>query len=403
MNKWTKRLIPVGILGVGAAVMFFMSATPKANAVAEAPDPLANAPYVQTLLVTMQEAQPELVLYGQLMSQQQLDITAPQGSKVQQILVRNGDYVQAGEGLFVLSNEDLLLQQKQVAANVADIKARIAQQLANHKNNQAALKIEQELLSINQQSVNRLNKLSSQSLSSAQELENAQRNLQSQRLQVNNRQLQIANHEQTMMQLQASLEQAQTQLDLINQDVADLAVKAEFAGRINGIEINRFDEVKANQVLATLVDDQQLVVKSQVALPKVADANLQQAAPAHIELAGTQYKMPLVSANQLAKSGSVALEFALENAPQGLLLDRYVRITWPQNAQSGFMVPKSAVYSNDRIYSVNDNQLTRHDVTVLGYVDDMALVGANEDLSGAQVLVSRLQDAAPLKLVNLAE
>ena len=138
MTKWKTRLLPIAIVLVGAGVAFAMFKTPKSSLPEPASDPFANAPYVQTSQLTATSAQPEVNLYGQIISAQQVELTAPQGSKVESILVKNGQLVEQGTVLMVLSNDELQLQQAQAQSRIAEIEARISQQQLSYNNDLAA-------------------------------------------------------------------------------------------------------------------------------------------------------------------------------------------------------------------------------------------------------------------------
>jgi multidrug efflux pump subunit AcrA (membrane-fusion protein) len=405
MNPRLKKILPVIILLIGGLIAFFMFKTPQERPKVVEKSPLDDAPYVQSQTLTQGTYSPELSLYGYLTSAQQINVFAPQGSKVDSVLVNNGDYVSKGQLIMTLSNDDLYLQQQQISKRIIDAQSQISLQKTSNQSNKEALSIEQDILKLNKQSVDRLKKIAGRSLTAAAEVENSQRNYNSQRLVVNNRQLMIKNHDQTMKQLNSNLADLMSQQTIIEKNIATLNVTADFDGRVENISVKPFDTV-SSQAVMLLINDKTLDIKTHIALNQIQGIDLVENTQAAVTINNKNNEITLKNIRPLAESGAVELTFSMDNGYDNLVLNRYVNLIYRLSEVSGlYAVPNESVYSNNRVYLIEDTQLQRKDITVVGRQfsqgQDFLLIQSDENLSDQLLLTTRLSDAVQSRLVNL--
>ncbi|WP_196161566.1 efflux RND transporter periplasmic adaptor subunit [Reinekea sp. G2M2-21] len=398
--RWKGLLYPVLVVGVGVGIGGWFMANPKSSvAFAEQSltvDPLIDAPTVATILPQSGQYAPQLQLYGQLRSKQQVRINSPASAEVLKVLVNEGDVVAEGDPLVELDTRSLRRQVDQLQARRQDISARRQAEAQQHENNVAALVVEESLVDIARRSVARLTDLKAKNLASASDLENAERTLQNQLLSWQNRKLAIARYQTTDQQFQAQLAELDSQIDQATEQLQDATVTAPFAATVSQVEIQQRANVQAGQSLMTLVDAQQQELIAWVsanALPANVSLNQLQG---QLETEQGLVPVSLLYADPAANAGSLRLFFAAEQADASLTLNRYYRIWVDLPTQQAFAVPESSVYSNQYLYQLQDNQLQRVQVDVVGerFQDGQLWRLVMGELAAEPVLVTRLQNAA---------
>jgi len=415
-----KTMLPVVILVIGSGVTYSMMKTAKTEPVIESPaSALDEAPYVTTRLVNSDNHQPQLSLYGYLRSAQEIEMYAPNGSKVEEVMVENGQSVTEGQVLVRFTNEDLKLQQASLTRQMVEIKSQISQQKNTHKSNLSALDIEKSILKLNKQSVDRLSRIAGKSLTAASDVESAERNYNNQRLVVNNRELAISKHSQTLSSLNSNLAELTVRKANNDKKIAELTMIAEFAGRVENISVSDFDSTN-NEAILMLIDDASPVIDAQISLKQVNQLSGNTSfknSKAFAVLADQTVQLSLKSSAALAKSGTQALSFSVDTKLINPILNRYVKMILPLPAQKNvYQVPNTSVYSNNHVYLVIDNQLKRQPIEVIGRTfydlndqdalqenSPTLLIRSQKDLNNQPLLVTRLSDATESRLVNVAK
>jgi biotin carboxyl carrier protein len=277
-----------------------------------------------------------------------------------------------------------------------DLIARLSVEQAQHDANKAALEVEQQLVDIARRSVTRLTNLKSQNLSSSAELENAERTLQTQLLSLQNRELSIARFSGIEQQYRAQLIELDSQIEQAEEQLAEASVTAPFSAKVSQVEVQVGASLNAGQTLMTLVDpDQQEIVAwvSANALDSVPSVN---GLKGELENANQVLPVQLTHADPSANAGSLRLFFETDSSMNSLILNRFYRMWINLPTVEAFAVPESSVYSNQYVYAIEDNQLVRLAVDVIGerYQEGQLWRLVNAQLNGKQVLVTRLENAA---------
>lgn len=409
MTSRTKKfLYPLLVIVVGLALISWMTATSKSSIVpaeVAAVDPLLNAPTVKTTKITRSNLAPQVVLYSQFKSAQQIAIKAPISTDVLAINVQEGDRVAKGDRLAELDTLALQRQLTQLSARKQEIEARFALEQKAHAANEIALPIEQNLVDIAQRSVDRLIGLENKNLASNADIENAERTLANQRLAFQNRQLAISRFEAIASQYQAQLIDIENQISQAKTNIESAFVYAPFDGIISELQVQVSDSISAGKTLMTLANEQQQQLEAWISVDALPSFNSASDLTAYIDTNSDQVEATLVSIDPVSQAGSVRLRFQLKDKTTALTLNRFYRLWLNLPAVSTFAVPQASVYSNGYVYSVEQNQLQRIGVTVIGerMIDGALWRLIEGDLSGKKVLVTRLQDAAHGLTVNLAQ
>lgn len=398
--RWKPVLYPLLVVAVGAGVGSWMISNPSSSlAFAEQNievDPLANAPTVQTILPVQDQYAPQLQLYSQLQSRQQVTVSSPAAAEVTAVRVFEGTVVQEGDVIVELDTSNLQRQVAQLQARQMDLQARRGAEKKQYENNVEALKVEAQLVAIAQRSVDRIENLQKRNLTSPAELENAERTLQNQRLSMNTRELAIDRFSLVDQQYQAQLMELNSQIDQAQEQLDDAMVKAPFTAKVSQVQVQVGATVNPGEPLLTLVDTNQQELVAWVSASSLDAVESLDTLEGQLQLASRTVPVTFSHADPAASAGSLRMFFEAQNNDTSLVLNRYYRMWVNLPAKSSFAVPESAVYSNAYVYTLADDRLQRKAVNVVGerYQDGQLWRLVQGELDGEAVLVTRLQNAA---------
>ena len=398
--RWKRWLYPVVVVGVGAGIGGFLISNPSSSlAYAEQSivvDPLADAPTVATIAPQRGDYAPQIQLYGQLRSTQQVKIDSPVAAQVTQVLVNEGDVVAEGAVLVQLDTKRLSRQVDQLQARRLDLVARRSAQAQQTDNDKQALVVEESLVDIARRSVARLTDLKAKNLTSASELENAERNLQTQLLSLQNRKLAIARFVTTDQQFEAQLIELDSQIDQAQEQLADATITAPFKATVSQVEVQVGASAQNGQTLMTLVNQEKQELVAWVAANALSNVQSKMLLQGQLEADTRSIPVSLLHTDPSANAGSLRLFFATDVPAPSLTLNRYYRMWINLPVQETVAVPESAVYSNRFVYQVVENRLNRIEISVVGerFEGGQLWRLIRGPLTDDPVLVTRLQNAA---------
>ncbi len=408
-SRWVRWSLPLVVLGAGVAGAMWMN-TAADSSVADSPEPepqpLADAPTVATVATDSGRWSPHLLLYPRYQSRQSVLLTSPVTAEVTAVEVAIGQSVEAGDVLLQLDDEALQRQVTQLEARRAELASRSRLEQTQYQSDQAALSIEQNLVAIAQRSVDRLQNLARQNLSSSADLEAAERILQNQRLALQQRELALTRYDDVEQQLVAQRDDLDSQLEQARDNLAQARVTAPFTGRVASIDVRPGTRVTNGNALLTLVNDQDTEWVAWVAAAALPDSAPLSALTAVVDVDSGSYPLELVQRDPVADRGSVRLFFqSMGEMPQATL-NRTYRLRLGLPGIQAHRVPDASVYANEAVYRVTDNRLERVPVRVLGeqFDDDQVwrLIAADLD-PGDRLLATRLQQASDGLAVKVAD
>ncbi|WP_287439432.1 biotin/lipoyl-binding protein [Reinekea sp.] len=414
--RWRRWLYPLLVLIVGAAVGSWLMSNPVARAgkpeAGVVVDPLLDAPTVAALAPIAQFYAPQMQLYSQLQSRQQVSVTSPASADVLAVRVQEGDSVEAGAVLIELDTRALTRQVDQLAARRQDLNARRALEAQQHDSNKKALDIERNLVAIARRSVERLTDLKARNLTSSSEMEVVERTYQNQLLALQNRELAIARFRLVDQQYQAQGVDLDSQLDQAKQALAEATISAPFAGRVSRVLVQVGAQVQSGAALLTLVDPDQQQLVAWAAASSLAGVDLLSGLSGNLALdaqLGNQADIQTVGValsyvDPASDGGSLRLFFATDPGANTLVLNRYYRLWIDLPRVEAFAVPQTSVYSDQYVYRVENDALVRVPVQMVGdrLQDGELWRLVTGDLDGSTVLATRLQEAAQGLAVRVA-
>lgn len=405
--RWKRWLYPIVVLAIGGGIAFYMMSNRVSSLdsqVAQQPiDPLADAPTVSVLLPELQNYSPQLRLYSQLKSRQQVAINASTSTEILKVLVSEGDRVATGQPLVQLDSKTLQRQVNQLRSQRSSLQANLELERQQHISNQQSLQVERRLVDIAQRSVDRITGLKARNLSSDAEVEAAERSLQTQLLSLQNRQLAVNRFQFVERQYQAQLTELESKLEEAQEQLDDATVSAPFAGVVSNVSAQVGAKPTAGAPLMTLVDQSNQELVAWVAVNALDSAG-SEALTGVMDVSGQSVNVQLAHMDPAAESGSLRLFFNIVGNTPPMTINRYYPLFVNLPAVPSFALPEEAVYSNRYVYRVDENALTRVPVTVVGerFVDGRLWRLVQGNLEEASILVTRLQDVAQGKLVREA-
>lgn len=393
-------LLPVLVLLVGFLSARYMLDTQREVTPAEDPAMEAGAPgdvaTVAVVLAQSVSAAPELTLYGQVLPERRLEKVAPRTGEVSTLMVAAGDAVAAGDTLLTLSTRDSERQLAQLAERERDLAAEERQEQRQQAAAEEALQIEQELTAIAERSVSRVRDLQQRNLSSASDLEEAERNLQTQRLSVNQQRLEVEGHEDRLERLAVRRAELELDIEQLQDEIDDATVTAPFSGEVVDLQVEAGSSVSAQNPILTLIDRSRLRIEAQ--LPVHQAPLLTQGMAATLTTDSDDLAVTLRSWEPVSRSGSLRLRFDTTDDALPAAIDAFypLRLVLPERDEV-FPLPLAALYESRHVYRVVDSQLERVSVDIEGYrgrgEQAEALVRSDDLNSGDRLLLTRLANA----------
>ncbi|WP_432470883.1 HlyD family efflux transporter periplasmic adaptor subunit [Amphritea sp. HPY] len=368
---------------------------------------------VKTVPARFESRQPRLTLYGKVESPRSSTLSSSVTAYVAEQAIAEGNRVSAGQLLIQLDNRDaqLLLTQRQ--ADVDRINAQIEAEKVRYQSDLKALRIERELVSITQRTLERFKNLSSRQAASQNQLDEARRTKQQQALSLNSREQSIADHPNRMAQLTAQQQQASALRDSAALDLERTSIRAPYAGRIASISVAPGDRVRSGDTLLSIYNDRNLEIRAQIPSRFLPRIRSQLAASASIiaraELDGQTLDLQLDRLAGEVGSGRVGVDALLRVVSSGFSLEpgRAIALDVALPAIDRVLaLPPQAIYGTDRLYSVTRGRLESHRIIKVGDTIDsqgkpIILVRSDSLQSDDQILATQLPNAISGLLVKV--
>ncbi len=336
---------------------------------------------INTILIKASRQNPELLLYARIESHQQATLRSPATAYVQATPALEGAIVQKGQLLLKLDPLDAQLFLEQKKAEVDFAQAALLVEKNKNNTDLASLELEEQLVNLVNQNVNRELKLSKQKLGSQSRVDDAELAAVREKLGRASRELSIDNYQARIKQLEADLNRATADKDLAALNVKRTQIVAPFAGIINLKSVAIGDRVSINDPLLKIYAIDALEARAQLATHRLA--LIQDALNHNISLNGTILDAPKlqVKLNRLAgevesNEGGIDALFTILGDKTELRLGQAVKIKLQLPALDNvYTVPSTALFEIDNkhyLYTVvSDEEAHRlkiHQVTVKGTI-----------------------------------
>ncbi len=396
MTANKRTILPTLILALGVAGFVALKVTRPIQPAAQVQE---RAWRVQVREALPRVLAPSLTLYGQVETPDILKAAAPGEAVVQEVLVKEGDRVRAGQRLLVLDPRDFLPAVRQAQAQVDELKAQIASEHQRHRADLLSLTRERRILELAQAAVDRAERLKKQNLGSGSALDEARQAAQIQALKVTAREYDIADHGARLERLEALAARAQARLEEARLALERSQVSAPFDGIVARVQVAAGDRVRAADVMLSLYAVDSLELRARIPAPYQDELRRALAAGQAIRgSAGEAVRLRLDRFSGEADPSGIDALFRIEQGREWLRVGEMLAFQIQRPPRAGvFPVPYQALYGSDRIYLMAAGRMRGLQVEVLGTYqgegEEQLLVRSDAVQAGDKVVVTHLPNA----------
>ncbi len=363
-------LFAVLVLGLSFLGVFYLQGSKPLPPIAQEKE---HAWPVEISTVVYDEHRPQLTLLGHVESSHISHMTAAVEADVLQTIVSEGHRVRQGELLVALDAAETTMNQALREAEVEDLEAQIQIENNAHQATLQAIENEKKLFELNTAGVQREQKLFKRKLGSESRLDTSQIALEKQALSLNARQLTLTNHSARLKQLQANLKRAKSQLERAQLDLRRTHIVAPFAGRVSRLHVSPGERVNPGSPVINIYAVDRLEIRSLIPERYLTAVTLGMQTTGNIKAWTTHLDSVLqLSLDRFAGSvdqarGGTDAIFTVDGETAMLPLGKAMQITLdlPPIADT-LGLPMQAIFSDNRVYKVEDNRLEAVAIKKLG-------------------------------------
>ena len=163
LKKISKILIPIVILGLSVAVARYLYQTKAQKPIAKITERVWR---VDTIKAKAGDYAASIILYGKVEAPELYNASAPAFGRVEKISIKEGQNVSKGQLLASMDQADFMPALKMAQAKIASFDAQIKNEQLRYRLDKKALKHQQALLVLGNQSLKRTEKIHKKKLAS---------------------------------------------------------------------------------------------------------------------------------------------------------------------------------------------------------------------------------------------
>lgn len=317
---------------------------------------------VSVLEVTPATLKPTFTAYGRVESSNVTHLRTDLNAEVAGVHVREGDWVEAGDVLITLNDEELALELMERRAELAQLEARLA-----------STRIEQEMFAESTGHYASMREVAQKKLRRHQDL--MAKRLISQALldevtaQANQANIEYQTHMRTLADFpnrlageQAAADRARAQLGQVELDIAKARITAPYRGPVLGVFVAPGDRSNIGATLADIANADAFEVRVQI--PERYGARLYDTlteARAVTAVTATGRVLPLSRLSSQVKRGQSGLdaffELTVDEGSPLTALGRLLELAVTLPAEDAVIaLPVQSLYESDRIYAVSESR-----------------------------------------------
>lgn len=394
---------PLMILLVVCLIIFYLVSTKPAPTKQQTPE---KEWLVATESILFTTTSPQINLLGRVTNPFDSTLSAGIVADVAKVPVRDGMYVKAGDLLIKLDDQEIQLSVQQRQADVAELNAQIMSEKNRYASDQAALKEEQQLLTIAENGVKRQASLQASKLVAQERYDAADSQRAQTALSVNARKLNLADHPSRLAQLKARLTRAETLLNNALLDAKRSEISAPFDGVITSVSVSPGERVQMGQALVSLYDNNNMEVHAQIPDRYVSKIREALAAGKLIKARSSRFgqskELFLKRLSGQVKTGSGGINgiFIPSDTKQSFIMNHAIEIMVNLPAiENSISLPLSAIYGSDRVYRVENGRLQAINIQLIGKEldplgkEDRAIIESKLLSSGDIIATTQLPNA----------
>lgn len=403
-----KKLAIIGIAILALLFLSYRGIYSKNMAKGQRPD--NTKPAVDVMTVQRKDMIRKIDLTGQTVPESQVDIAAKYTGKITQINVELGQRVSPGQILLIQDNSDVDIA---ISQNEASFRQANADTIESNATFQASYQKAQSDYQHSVTTYERYKTLYAEGAISKESLDNTEQQMISSRSALDTWSKQLtAGSAASVDSKMASRDKAQSAIDALRNQKADLTLRAPRSGVIGFRQAEVGNIVSAGQKLLSIVDNSNIYVDCSVSEQDIGQITLGVPTSISIESLGKSYtgKIIYISPAIDSKTQAFTIRVALDKPDATIRSGMFARTTIDVALRlQTLFVPKEAVISlngKDRIFIVNSNDQIEERIVQLGLRNDKSieiLDGLNDGEQIAVSNLSRLKAGTDIIPNNLAE
>ena len=409
MARLIKLIVPVLILALAIVVFMYMKKTKPEQPPVEISEKVWM---IDAMKVEYQSLASVQGLFGTVSSNAMVTASAPLSAEVMTVSVQPGDVIKKGQLLVALHPKDIEIPLLQAQASYEEAKAQLGLQKLANDANQQKLAHEKKVLELKHDQVERTKSLMKRNLASQSVLDGVREAFLRQEYAVVGMEQAVSEAQLRLMQAQANVQKAQAALEQaqLNQQRAQLV--APYDGRVAEVMVSEGDRVSPNAPMLSFYSLDSLELKVKLPIEQLAEVQASldmgdsQALKALFNERNQSHDLPLLRLAGQAQTSGVEAYFSIPKALSYKRPGELMEVLFQSAPMNDvFALPYSAIYGNDRIYTIEDQRLQAQTVQLVGEVQKQgqlwALVKSTSIPAGAKVMTTHLPNAVTgLKVVE---
>jgi len=387
-QQWRKKLATPALrrMGLAGGILAFAAGLSALIIVTgpdgEAEDQVEKAWPVSIVRAAPAELHPMFATYGRVEARTQAQLRANVRSTVEEVLVREGEWVQQGDLLIRLREDEIKLRLRDAQAEEVQQKAAldsIEREFSNLRGNSAHFK---KLYELSQGKLARQRTLAERKMIPQSLFEDAVEQAARDSLEYQAHLSALTDFPNRITQQRAQVEKAQVLVEQSRIDLAKIEIRAPFTGPVLAVEANLGDFTQVGVALVTIAEAVSFEVRA--AIPNQYTqrirAHLARGNPITARIDQTDRAPDHLSLSRIARNvrtgqGSLDAFFAFDpdqlrtgNIPD---LGRVLNLNTVLPPEPGLVaLPTQAIYENNRIYTIRDSRLLAVNVERVGEFQD---------------------------------
>ena len=406
INRRKGLLLILLALGAGVAIFSLLVMTKPDRPAVESRERVWQ---VAATTISLQRLSPQLTLYGRVESPEVFKAAAPGQGRVAAVLASEGTRVKAGDPLVILDEKDFMPAVTQARADVTELEAQIESEKLRYASDKQALSEQQRLLELAKAELVRAENLEQRNLGSESALDQARQSVAQQQLSLSTRQLNVADHGARLARLEASLERAKARVAVAERDFDRSRITAPFDGIVSLLAVTVGNQAKANDVVLEMYSLDSLEIRATVPVIHQRELLAATAQGERYPARSGDISLRLDRISGQAGTAGIDALFSIESGSERLRLGQQLTILLMRPEQPDLaMLPFQALYGNDRIYRINDEE--RLETLVVEQVGslyhegtEMLLVRSDDLGDGDRIVSTHLPNAVQGLKVSVVE
>jgi multidrug efflux pump subunit AcrA (membrane-fusion protein) len=417
VSKMRRRSLRARRAMLGAAFLLIAGLL-SASIFATGPDPqpevrTEKAWPVSTLAIEPADLSPSFSAFGRVESSHLAHLRTDLNAQIQEVHVKEGEWVHAGQLLITLDDRETRLELAQRRANLAELDATLR-----------SIEVEQELVAQSTEHFTSMRRIARQKLERHQNLMNerliSQSLLDEVTAQANQAEISYQAHQQALADFpnriaakQAGVARAAALLEDAELNLEKTRVLAPFSGPILNVLVAPGDRSGLGTALIDIADAMGFEVRVQV--PDEYGERFYRRLEAQTTISAITdggINIPLLRLSSQVRAGQSGLDaffgLTVESGAPTTALGRMIELTVTLPEETGVVaVPIQSLYENDRIYAVKAHRLKAIRVERVGELVNEAgeyrvLVRSPELTAGEEIITTQLPRAISGLLVEPA-